>query len=205
MASNPRIQLFDRLAAEWDERPTPPGYEERLAQVAALGQLPRGGLALDAGAGTGVLVPALLAWRPHAVFAVDFAPGMLDRLRHKYAGSRRVIPLCADATRLPLSNDLFDTVYANGIFPHFPDRVAALRELHRVTRPNGRLIISHVAGREYVNRKHQAGDSVLHQDLLPCSTDVCMLLAKAGWRVLFSEDVSDLYLVAARKPLPKDE
>jgi len=205
MATNPRIALFHRLATEWDKLPAPPDYNERLAQVATLGQLPRGGLVLDAGTGTGVLIPALLEWHPHAVVAVDFAPGMVARLRHKYASYRRVIPLCADVTRLPLDDDLFDTLYVNGVFPHFPDRLATLRELHRVTRPSGRLVISHILGREEVNRKHRTGDPILHQDLLPSSTEVCALLAQAGWRVLFSEDVSDFYLIAARKLLPKQE
>jgi ubiquinone/menaquinone biosynthesis C-methylase UbiE len=95
---------------------------------------------------------------------------------------------------------LFDTIYANDVFPHFPDRLTALRELRRIARPGGRLVISHIVGREEVNRKHRTGPPALHQDLLPSSTEVCALLAQAGWRVLFSEDVSDFYLVIARRP-----
>lgn len=202
MATNPRIALFHRLAAEWDDLPAPPDLDARLARVVALGQLPRDGLALDAGAGTGVLIPALLDEYPRAVVAVDFAPGMLIRLRNKYASYRCVIPLCADVTWPPLGDDLFDTIYANGVFPHFPDRLAALHELCRITRPHGRLVISHILGGEVVNRRHRTGDSILHQDLLPSATEVCALLAQAGWRVLFSEDVSDFYLIVARKPVP---
>lgn len=202
MATNPRITLFDRLAAEWDNLPVPPDLYQRLERVAALGQLPCGGWALDAGAGTGVLLPALLDRHPHAVVAADFAPRMVACLRHKYANYRHVIPLCADVTRSPLADDLFDTVYANGVFPHFPDRLAALCELCRVTRPGGRLVISHIVGQEEVNRRHQAGAPVLHQDLLPSATEVCALLAQAGWRVLFSEDVSDFYLIMASKLSP---
>lgn len=198
---NPRIALFHRLAAEWDELPTPPDLDERLARVAALGQLRRGGLALDAGAGTGVLIPALLDCHPHAVVAVDFAPGMIACLGRKYPNYRRVIALCADVTRSPLADDLFDAIYAHALFPHFPDRLAALRELRRLAQPGGRLVISHIVGREEVNRRHRAGDPILHQDLLPSAIEVCGLLAQAGWRVLFSEDVSDFYLIVARNPL----
>jgi SAM-dependent methyltransferase len=200
MATNPRVALFHRLAAEWDDLPGPPDRDERLARVVFLGQLTRGGLALDAGAGTGVLIPALLDQYPRSVVAADFAPGMVTRLRHKNASYQCVIPLCADVTRPPLADDLFDTIYANGVFPHFPDRLTALRELRRITRPGGRLVISHIVGREEVNRKHRTGPPALHQDLLPSSTEVCALLAQAGWRVLFSEDVSDFYLVMARRP-----
>jgi ubiquinone/menaquinone biosynthesis C-methylase UbiE len=199
MASNPRIVLFHRLAAEWDSLPVPPDVGERLARVVSLGQLPRGGVALDVGAGTGVLVPVLLEQQPYAVISVDFAPGMIARLRHKYMGYRRVVPLCADITRPPLAENRFDTVYAHAVFPHFSDRPAALRELWRVTRPGGRLVISHIVGREEVNRKHR-DHPVLYGDLLPSAVEVCAMLAQVGWRVLFSEDVSDFYLVVARKP-----
>ena len=202
MATNPRIALFHRLAAEWDNLPAPPDLDARLARVVALGQLPRDGLVLDAGAGTGVLIPALLDEYPCAVVAADFALGMVMRLRDKYANYRQVIPLCSDVTRPPLADDVFDTVYANSLFPHFPDRPAALRELCRITRPGGRLVISHITGGEEVNRKHRTGDPILHQDLLPSATEVCAMLAQAGWRVLFSEDVSDFYLIVARKRLP---
>jgi ubiquinone/menaquinone biosynthesis C-methylase UbiE len=129
MATNPRIALFHRLAAEWDNLPAPPDLDARLARVVALGQLPRDGLVLDAGAGTGVLIPALLDEYPRAVVAADFAPGMVIRLRDKYGNYRQVIPLCADVTRPPLADDVFDTVYANSLFPHFTDRPSALREL----------------------------------------------------------------------------
>lgn len=200
MEANPRIDLFHRLAAEWDDLPSTRDLKKRLDRVAALGDLPRGGLALDAGAGTGVLVPALLNWYPHAIIAVDFAPGMIIRLRCKYPNYRRVIALCADVTRPPLGDNLFDTIYANDVLPHFPDRPAALRELFRITRPGGRLVISHIVGRGEVNRRHRSGDPVLHQDLLPSGLEVCALLAQAGWRVLFSEDVSDFYLIVARRP-----
>lgn len=200
MSTNPRIALFHRLAAEWDDLPAPPDLEERLARVTALGQLPRGGLALDIGAGTGLLVPILLAWQPRAIVSVDFAPGMIARLRHKYPNYKRVIALCADASLPPLADNRFDTVYAHDVFPHFPGRLAVLRALWRVTRPGGRLVISHLAGREEVNRRHRSGDPALHDDLLPSALEVCSLLAQAGWRVLFSEDVSDFYLIVARKP-----
>jgi ubiquinone/menaquinone biosynthesis C-methylase UbiE len=198
MASNPRIALFHRLAAEWDNLPAPPDLEERLARVVSLGQLPRGGLALDVGAGTGLLVPALLEQHPQAVISIDFAPGMIARLRHKYMGYRHVLPLCADVARLPLADNQVDTAYAHDVFPHFTDRLAALRELRRVTCPGGRVVISHIVSREEVNRKHR-DHPVLYRDLLPSAVEVCGIMAQVGWRVLFSEDVSDFYLVVARK------
>ena len=199
MATNPRITLFHRLAAKWDNLPAPPDLEERLARVVALGQLPRGGVALDVGAGTGLLVPALLDQHPHTIISIDFAPGMIARLRRKYMGYRNVIPLCADVTRPPLADNQFDTVYAHDVFPHFTDQPAALRGLWRVVRPGGRLVISHIVSREEVNRKHY-NHPVLYRDLLPSAVEVCAMLGQIGWRVQFSEDVSDFYLVVARKP-----
>jgi SAM-dependent methyltransferase len=46
-----------------------------------------------------------------------------------------------DATALPFADATFDVVYCQLGLMFFPDRVAALKEMHRVLRPNGRLAV----------------------------------------------------------------
>ncbi len=72
------------------------------------------------------------------VVAADFSLGML-RVGH---GRRADLPFAAaDATRLPFQDDAFDAVTMSFGLRNVVDIDAALGELHRVTRPGGRLVV----------------------------------------------------------------
>ncbi|MEU6403667.1 demethylmenaquinone methyltransferase [Streptomyces sp. NPDC046985] len=72
------------------------------------------------------------------VVPCDFSLGMLQvgKRRHPW------LPLTAgDATRLPFQDDTFDAVTISFGLRNVQDTDAALREMHRVTRPGGRVVI----------------------------------------------------------------
>jgi ubiquinone/menaquinone biosynthesis C-methylase UbiE len=50
-----------------------------------------------------------------------------------------------DAEKLPFSDESFDVVYSNGVLHHTPDTAGAVREIHRVLRPEGlaRVMLYH--------------------------------------------------------------
>src|SRR5882762_1971235 len=50
-----------------------------------------------------------------------------------------------DCETLPFANESFDVVYSNGVLHHTPDTASAVREIHRVLRPNGeaRVMLYH--------------------------------------------------------------
>jgi demethylmenaquinone methyltransferase/2-methoxy-6-polyprenyl-1,4-benzoquinol methylase len=83
------------------------------------------------------------------VVAADFSLGML-RVGH---GRRADLPFAAaDATRLPFQDNAFDAVTMSFGLRNVVDVDAALHELHRVTRPGGRLVVcefSHPAWRPF--------------------------------------------------------
>jgi demethylmenaquinone methyltransferase/2-methoxy-6-polyprenyl-1,4-benzoquinol methylase len=90
---------------------------------------------LDLSAGTAVSTTELArsgAW----CVAADFSIGMLT------AGhARRVPKVAADATRLPFADGVFDAVTISFGLRNVTDYEAALREMARVTRPGGRLVV----------------------------------------------------------------
>jgi SAM-dependent methyltransferase len=56
---------------------------------------------------------------------------------HGYGGS----VLVADARNLPFASDAYDFVYSWGVIHHTPDPAAAAREIIRVCRPGGRVVV----------------------------------------------------------------
>jgi len=197
MTPSLRAQAFDRLAEHWDEMPSPPDADRRLARVAQAGRLRAGEAVLDVGSGTGVLLPALLSALPGLVVARDIAPAMVQRMQSKFGG--RVHPLVCDGAQLPLPSGVFDAVFANAVLPHL-DKLAALVEFHRVGAPRARLVISHIIGRQRVNEIQAASaDEALRNDCVLPADQLADLLNCAGWRVTLSEEPKDFYLVVAEK------
>jgi demethylmenaquinone methyltransferase / 2-methoxy-6-polyprenyl-1,4-benzoquinol methylase len=130
--------MFDAVARRYDITNTVLSLGQdrfwRRATRKAL-DVDAGDRVLDLAAGTAVSTSELArsgAW----CVAADFSVGMLR------AGKARAVPKVAgDATRLPFSDQTFDAVTISFGLRNVVDREAALREMARVTRPGGRLVV----------------------------------------------------------------
>ncbi|MEZ0342411.1 demethylmenaquinone methyltransferase [Mycobacterium sp. pV006] len=90
---------------------------------------------LDLAAGTAVSTVELASSGASCV-AADFSVGMLR------AGAARDVPKVAgDATKLPFADEAFDAVTISFGLRNVVDHSAGLREMARVTRPGGRLVV----------------------------------------------------------------
>lgn len=133
-------EMFDGVAERYDLTNTVLSFGQdrgwRRATRAALGLRP-GERVLDVGAGTGVSTEELGLSGAFAVGA-DLSTGMLRAGRKV----RRDVPLVAgDALKLPFADEAFDAVTISFALRNVVDTGAALRELARVTRPGGRLVV----------------------------------------------------------------
>lgn len=148
-AANPIIERYDISAREYARYWAPvleATARELLDQVDRFVSESRGQVrVLEVGAGTGSLALATVARWPQAeVIASDAAAGMLDVARKRAAeagidGASRLTFVLANADRLPLADGSVDLVISSFVLQLVPDRLAALREAHRVLRPGGRI------------------------------------------------------------------
>ncbi len=196
---DPHRKVFDRMAANWDALPIPPGMREKLERIAASGHVRIGDRILDVGCGTGHLTQVLLEHHPARVIALDFSWQMLKRMRGKVVHAA-LSPVQADALALPLAAESIQAVFCHGVFPHFWDFDLALDAFWRVLTPDCRLVVSHVIGREQVNAIHAGhAEVILHADRLPPAAELAERMEAHGWRVVEQVDERDFYLVVAEK------
>lgn len=97
---------------------------------------------LDAGCGNGRYTHFLLQQADADAFITgfDYSQQMLHRARARLR-SARVTQVAADLTRLPYADGCFDAVVCGWVLEHLPDPRPGLRELARVLRPGGKLLL----------------------------------------------------------------
>jgi demethylmenaquinone methyltransferase / 2-methoxy-6-polyprenyl-1,4-benzoquinol methylase len=213
--------MFDAVARRYDLTNTvlSLGLDRswRRATRAAL-EVGPGDEVLDLAAGTAVSTVELAksgAW----CVACDFSVGMLA------AGADRPVPKVAgDATKLPFGDEVFDAVTISFGLRNVVDHVEGLREMARVTKPGGRLVVCEFSTptvpvfstvyKEYLMRALPAMARVVSSDAesyeylaesiraWPDQTELAHRIAAAGWSAVRWRNLTGgiVALHAARKP-----
>jgi ubiquinone/menaquinone biosynthesis C-methylase UbiE len=109
---------------------------------------------LEVGPGTGLqaLHVARLLGAGGRLDIVDIQQPMLDHVMRRASAAKisSIVPVGADARELPYHEGSFDAAYLVTVLGEIPDPGAALREIRRVLKPGGRLVVGEFADRHYV-------------------------------------------------------
>lgn len=100
---------------------------------------------LDIGCGTGTFAAMLAACRPNArIVGMDYAESMARTASQKAGqiGAGDLLRFVrGDSEHLPFADASFDFVTCSNSFHHYPDQQACVRQMRRVLRPGGRLLL----------------------------------------------------------------
>jgi len=187
--------FFAARAATWNTKfgDDMPAYAAAIAEA----EIPKGAVVIDVGCGTGRALPALrAATGPYGtVIGLDLTPQMLDQARSLGHDGWATL-IVADALHLPIGDARVDVVFAAGLMNHLPDPHAGLRELARVTRPGGRLVLFHPSGRAALAARH--GRSLRPDEPL-AEARLRGAAAEAGWVIERYDDPPHRFLAIAHR------
>ena len=126
---------------DWMDRMVSDSLREKAVSLAR-------GKVLEVGVGTGKNFP----FYPEGckVTAIDFSKGMLAQARKKLSLAKVPVTLLEmDAQNMDFADNTFDTVLATCVFCSVPDPVKGLKEVQRVCKPDGQIILL-----EHVRSEH---------------------------------------------------
>lgn len=155
-----------------------------------------GSMVADVGCGTGEDVCAL-AQRVGAVGHVigfDLSEAMLSEARERHSSLSSVSFQQAPSQTLPAPENHFDAIRADRVLIHVPDPVATIREMVRVLKPGGRLVISEpdMPGCWVASSNYPLTSLVMEQIASSCAAPY---LARDLWTLFHDAGLADVRLV----------
>jgi phosphatidylethanolamine/phosphatidyl-N-methylethanolamine N-methyltransferase len=132
--------VYQKLASVYDLTFGPTLHPGRLVAIDRMAIRP-GDQVLEVGVGTGINT-SLYPTSCH-VTGIDFSASMLEKARERVAreGLQNVRLFEMDAANLTFADNTFDIVYAPYLVSVVPDPIQVVREMRRVCRPGGRIIV----------------------------------------------------------------
>ncbi len=142
---------FDHTAADWENQYAAPGLRGRQVQKRMSvsleylkdEELPSTARILVLGCGPGIVAERIASYG-FRTYAVDFSSDLLARTQNrlKHTGCENAYIVQADAHRLPFKKNAFDAIVCIAVITWVADPAKVLREIARVLRPGGTVIIT---------------------------------------------------------------
>ena len=186
------IELFDRLAPDWDAELI--RNDEIISTILDNAAVTEGKIILDVACGTGVLIPDYLKRRVASVTGIDISPKMAEIAKAKFPQPEVTI-LCGDVESTYFGKQ-FDCIVVYNAFPHFDEPLRLFEHLTRHLRKGGTLTVCHGMSREKIIAHHENVSHVSH--LLPEADELKEMMGKYLYVVSVISD-EKMYLVSGIK------
>jgi ubiquinone/menaquinone biosynthesis C-methylase UbiE len=145
LAEREQWQVAADAAALYEQHLVPAFFGPWATDLVQLARLEPGVRVLDIACGTGVVARAAERAMGSAelICGLDLNPGMIA-MAHQATSTEgtRVARLRGSALTLPFSDGAFDVAFCQQGLQFFPDRPMALREMHRILRAQGLVVLS---------------------------------------------------------------
>lgn len=191
--------FFENYARTWDrDRKENP---EILSFLVTLMGLSAGDTVLDAGSGTGILLPYLhrAVTGTGRIEELDYSHRMLEQARQKFASVPGVTYTEKDILKYKLPQKTYDAIVCLNFYPHIAQyKEVFIKKMTAALKQDGALIIMHDMPRSRVNALHAQGEKGQSCVLPPVDIMATMLIT-AGLSVTIAMDTDSYYFIKAEK------
>lgn len=138
------VNYFNSIAKEWN-RIRVEYFKDELRERAINSVDINNKVIADLGAGTG-FISLEIAKKANIVFSVDSSKNMLGELYKaaKESNLNNIYPINSEVEDLPLFDDSIDLIFMNMALHHVENPGKAIKEIYRILKPGGKVIITDV-------------------------------------------------------------
>jgi len=150
-------EYFEKIAGQWDTIRA--GYFTEAVRETAIAKayLSQDMTVADVGAGTGFMA-AGLAPLVEKVYVIDGSSAMLEVARKNLREFTNIVYQTGESLAIPLPDSSLDAVFANMYLHHCVDPLGAIREMARLLKTGGRLVITDMDAHPYAWLKEDMTD-----------------------------------------------
>jgi ubiquinone/menaquinone biosynthesis C-methylase UbiE len=148
-------EYFDQIAHKWDEIRRSLFSEAVRERAFSIAGVQKGKIAADIGAGTGFITEGLVS-KDLQVIVVDQSEAMLAEMKKKFQHVNTIDYRIGEVESIPVDDESVDYVFANMLLHHVERPQIAIKEMARILKPGGILVITDLDEHnfEFLKREH---------------------------------------------------